>query len=94
MECLRRARSGEREESYLNASGSHLQLGRKFVSKGGIGLGIPFEDAFKDLELGAGGPLPMFDLVGGVWVESSKVDGCGVHDWGLYEGGNWGKGIA
>jgi hypothetical protein len=61
--------------THLNPSNGHAELVSENLAQTGVGFCIAAEMVFEDLELGAGCPLPVFDLVGGVGIECAEVDG-------------------
>jgi len=68
-------REEERKNTYLGATRSHAKLSSQVIAKGRVGFCVDTEDGLENLELGRGGAAPVLDLVGGVGVESTEVDG-------------------
>jgi len=66
----------------LNASGCHIKLSCQIRAHDAIRFLVVSKGLFKDLELRLSGPLSMFNLVGDVRIELSKVDKRRICAWG------------
>jgi len=64
-----------REWTYLDPSGGHIEFRGEFLAQLRVWLCVLFENGLKDLELLAGGPFPMLNLIGSIRVESAEVNG-------------------
>jgi hypothetical protein len=64
------------KETDLYASRCHIQLCSQLCAQGSIWLCVAFEDGFEDFELSAGCAFPVLDFVGGIRIESAKIN-CG-----------------